>query len=713
MRLTRVIESEAPAEPASNTLAPSVALDSSHPIVSTELSGSADRERTLVRWSSGAGLAVGLLSMLAVLWNLRLDPFRTARVERFGSNFYDLQARALFHGHLDLPYRILGIESFNLDGRTYMYMPPFSAILRMPVLLITSRFDGRLTAPSMLLAWVVLGCATVALVWRVRRLVRGAEPVTRTDAVACGTFIAAVTGGTVLLYIASLPWVYHEVYFWSAACTVAALACFAKLALPRSQTRDIVLLGISVMAVIMTRTTAGSPLAIATVATGAWWALRRSDRRRAAGLMIVAAGVVPLAISALVNWLKFRHPYMIPLEYQQWTEVSARRRLALLINDGSLAGTQFLPTTLVSYFRPDGIRFVPYFPFVTVPAEPARAYAGAFLDQRYRTGSIPAFMPLLFLLAIAGFVTTFRKRAERAVTSMRIPLLGALGVTATMMCFGFIGFRYTSEFVAVLAGAGAIGLAEVTRRMVGRSRSLKQGILVGIGVLAAFSVYANAVVAVTTARTTARGGGLEQFVAWQDRISALTGNPLARRTRLVDLLPMSAPPDELFVSGDCDALYLSTGDLYEPWITVQTRQHTIIAEAAPDGIRPGVLTAFVLDGIARRKITIETNDQGEVRLRFGAGLVVMPTDWQPLAPGGQIELRLVGDTARDTINITFGNWFGDVPLAEWNPAWDMVVTHVSLDLAPVEHQFRTRLALRYEAGPVPELCNRVRDRADD
>jgi len=120
--------------------------------------------------------------------------------------------------------------------------------------------------------------------------------------------------------------------------------------------------------------------------------------------MLVVAGVVPLIVSAVINWMKFHHPYMIPLEYIQWTEVSARRRLALLANDGSLAGSQFFRSTLANYVRPDGIRFVPYFPFVTMPADPARSYGGAFLDQTYRTGSVPAFMPLLFLLGIGGFV---------------------------------------------------------------------------------------------------------------------------------------------------------------------------------------------------------------------------------------------------------------------------------------------------------------------
>jgi hypothetical protein len=404
---------------------------------------------------------------------------------------------------------------------------------------------------------------------------------------------------------------------------------------------------------------------------------------------------------------------MIPLEHQQWTEQSARRRLALSMNGGSLAGPQFLPTTLVNYFRPDGIRFVPYFPFVTMPAEPAPIYAGAFIDQRYRTGSVTAFMPLLVLLALGGFVTAFRRRAGRAVTSMRIPLLGAIGITTTVMCYGYLGFRYTSEFVAVLTAAGAIGLAELTSRVAQWRPPAKRGLLVAVVALAGFGMYANAAVALSTARTTGRGSGLEQLVSWQDRISSLTGNPLATRTHIVEMLPERAAADDLYIVGDCDALFLSTGELYEPWVAVQARDMTVTVEASSAGVGAGVLRAFVIDGVTTRQLTIEVNGSDQARLRIGEGLYAMPTDWQALPPGGQIDLRLRADTARDTIEIDFGSWAGDLPLAEWDPDWHMIMSRVTPDIASIASQLQAGVGLTSVPGPVPELCNRLRDRAND
>ena len=120
------------------------------------------------------------------------------------------------------------------------------------------------------------------------------------------------------------------------------------------------------------------------------------------GARLALAGLVPLSVGIAVNWAKFRHPYMFPLEDQVWTSVNEHRRLALAANGGDLVSPKIFPSTAVNYFRPDGIRFIGAFPFVTLPADPAQSYGGSFLDQTYRTGSVVAFMPLLFLLSAWG-----------------------------------------------------------------------------------------------------------------------------------------------------------------------------------------------------------------------------------------------------------------------------------------------------------------------
>lgn len=112
-------------------------------------------------------------------------------------------------------------------------------------------------------------------------------------------------------------------------------------------------------------------------------------------------------------------------------------------------------------------------------------------------------------------------------------------------------------------------------------------------------------------------------------------------------------------------------------------------------------------------MTLESDGRDRVRLRVGEGVYVFPTDWQRIEPGEQMTVTLVGDTARDEIEMTFGDWSGVLPLAAWNPAWDLIISSVAIGLAPVEDQLRMGVGLTHVPGDVPALCNRLRDRVDD
>jgi len=76
------------------------------------------------------------------LWTGSVDPLRSVDP----SNFYDLQARSMLPGHLDVPKGSLGIDAFVHAGHAYTYFGIFPSLLRMPILVLTTRFDGRLMA---------------------------------------------------------------------------------------------------------------------------------------------------------------------------------------------------------------------------------------------------------------------------------------------------------------------------------------------------------------------------------------------------------------------------------------------------------------------------------------------------------------------------------------------------------------------------------------
>jgi hypothetical protein len=95
-----------------------------------------------------------------------------------------------------------GFEGFEIDGGTYLYFGPVLALLRLPVLLVTHRLDGRMTQLSMLLALVILLGATGALYEAVRRLVRpDAATVGRAELALAFLVTFTVGAGGVVLYL--------------------------------------------------------------------------------------------------------------------------------------------------------------------------------------------------------------------------------------------------------------------------------------------------------------------------------------------------------------------------------------------------------------------------------------------------------------------------------------------------------------------------------
>jgi hypothetical protein len=190
---------------------------------------------------------------------------------------------------------------------------------------------------------------------------------------------------------------------------------------------------------VLSRTTAGWACAGALLLLAVWCAIRRPDDVPVRWVgRLVAAAVLPLLVGVAFNWAKFRHPYMFPLEDQVWTTVNEQRRLALEANGGDLVSPKILPATSAAYLRPDGIRFTQVFPWISLPARPASNYGGSFVDQSYRTGSITAFMPLLFLLSVWGCITTYRPNGVPGAPRLRIPLLGMLAIPGAILFYGYI-----------------------------------------------------------------------------------------------------------------------------------------------------------------------------------------------------------------------------------------------------------------------------------
>ena len=230
----------------------------------------------------------------------------------------------------------------------------------------------------------------------------------------------------------------------------------------------------------------------------------------------------------------------------------------------------------MAYLRPDGIRFVDYFPFITLPAHPAPAYHGAVVDQSYRTGSVTSFMPLQMLMFLVALGSVAWPRARRELAQLRLPLLVSVLVTGGVMGYGYYAARYATEFVPALVLGGAITTALLTR-LLRRHQSWRAPALGLLAVGAAFSILAQMSIGTTAEAYVHRGDSLVRYLSWQHAVSPGAQAGLVHQ---VDGLPSGGSTDDLAIRGDCDALYLNTGDRYEPWVPVEERDRR--APARPD-----------------------------------------------------------------------------------------------------------------------------------
>ncbi len=506
------------------------------------------RRYTLV---TAAALAIVTVPYLWILWDLwtgTVDPLRAVSP----SNFYDLQGHAILSGHLYLPPGSIGIEAFVNGGHQYTYFGLFPSLIRLPILAITDSLDGRLTACSMLLAWSVTGLVSPLLLWRVRVTLRGSAVLGRTEAIACGVLVAAVNG-SVLFYIASSPQSSYEDLAWSIALTLGAV--FALLGVAERPTgRRLALVGLFVVCAALDRSTTGYACILATFVLAVWLATgREGPAKKRAAVPLAAIAVACLLLSALVAWSKLGSPFGLSLTDQVWTSVNAHRRAFLAANGGSAFGLHFLPSTLLAYFQPFGLSVSSHFPFLAIPRSPARAVGGVVLDQVLPTASVPASMPLLFLLACWGTVATFRHRHLGNVRVLRILWLATAAATSGVLLYGAtIAERYLADFIPFLALASMIGLVDLWARLSRHPRSLRTASTVAVILLGIFGIWVNIGGAVLPAALWTPTQA-QDFVSFQRSIG---GTPTVEHGAS---LPAFRPAGTLFATANCSGLYISNG----------------------------------------------------------------------------------------------------------------------------------------------------------
>jgi hypothetical protein len=528
------------------------------------------KQRFTRAWVGGS-----LVSTLAYWWmdaEGRLDLFR---YHSLNSNFYDAQARAMLHGKLQIPLRILKIEGFTHDGKQYMYFPPFPAFLRLPFVAVTDSLDGRLTAVSMLAAFVLAITAAGVLTWRVRGLTRGDVPVGRTETIAVVLFALLLGVGSPLYFTASRAWIYHESAAWGMAFVVCAfdqIIAFLRGPTGRRLARASVFGGCAILS--RAATGAGALLALSfvlgvVVVVSLWPRARRwlgwtavpevlFRRPRWIG-GLAAAIAIPAVVYAAFNYAKFETLFSIPYDHQVQSQIDPHRQQVLAANHGSLFTVKAIPTQIWQYLRPDAMRVHGTFPWIGGPLGLPHVFGNLLFDYREHTVSVTAGMPVLVVLAAVGAVAIVR---NRALSALRLAALAALVVLPASLSILYIAQRYESDLFPLMLLLAAPGLFGTVTWLERRTVPWRRSIVVAFAALVALGCWTGVAVALEYQRdlsalvpTSLR----REYVGWQWRVADTVG--FGKPAVLTGgSLPAPAHRGALFVVGPCAGLYVSDGD---------------------------------------------------------------------------------------------------------------------------------------------------------
>ena len=502
--------------------------------------------------------------------------FTSFTATSFGSNFYDVQARSMAHGHFDVPANVAKIEGLLVQGKTYLYFGPFLSVLRMPMVLLFPGTSGHLTQASMTIGFCLLLGAVSWMSWMARQLVRDASPLTRKSLFGQACFVLVAGLGSVAFYLACSPTVYYETELWGAALSAWCLVSFLRFTQTRS-TKWLLLQGMFTLFVALTRTSIAMGMIALLLATTLLAArdFRRSKRRGpVAGnapdlrsrLVIGVCSLVVIVVSLVsVNIAKFGTMFSIPFASQFAVRAHFPPSLAdFFAQHHRVLGIRYLPTTVYWYLSPASFHVSPLFPFFDFTRS-IRVIGGVQFAWLQPSSSVTSTMPLLFLLSVVGLVGLSRRHvlqtleAPRSLlTGFRLATLAAIISALGTLLFTGIANRYMADFLPLLFLGGALGFHLAGRWIDGLRRPWMVTIATLGALLGAWSFYANASLGVLEAyslKTNVQGDSGAGFLSFQISAShALTGNkaiPYASGSTA----PLQPQYGELYVQNHCAALY--------------------------------------------------------------------------------------------------------------------------------------------------------------
>lgn len=407
--------------------------------------------------------------------------------------FFTEQANSMLNGYFWVPESSLPIECFTINGECVGYFGVFPSIIRVPLVLI---FGGSIPELSSIFIPIASGLVLWSSLDLCLRLVRREHSESPSINAWFMILVSLVLGPGSSLMLIFDPYIYQESIMWSLAGFLLAMNFYWRWTNERRSWQ------FTGMILACAASAASRPTTVLTglfLTVGVLVLLRRDRpllKRMSYKLVLLA--ILPFLTSFGVLTLKMGSP---TLDFSKYHAMSSLQNVADK-NGGSLEySPRYIPTTVLSYFRPDSLNIGTEWPWIRFLYGPPSQgpLSGPWYSELKpvtylpplendsmwleRTTSITNTMPLALIATIISALTVFRKRKW----PIALMLFAALSAPVVIFVQFAIASRYLADFYPILA-IGTVFSASLIPQISKWTISFKVVLMATISFLLIFSI---------------------------------------------------------------------------------------------------------------------------------------------------------------------------------------------------------------------------------
>jgi hypothetical protein len=353
---------------------------------------------------------------------------------------YDSLAANLLKGTAEVDIEAIQMERYEVDGKIFMYFGPFPALLRLVLNFVAPGYYGSWSRLSTLLAVFLSAVAFGRLISSALMLNQSVSSRARAWLTLTAPF--ALTLGTPLAFLVSMPNIFHEAMAWGLCGTLWTLLATLNLSIhPETRAHNMRIFAISFGVCLLSRLTTAIPAALLMPFVFIRY-VRLETLEGRAPLRVARKLSVPCSL-ILISCV-----FQLWYNYARFGSVYAFRDLTKYFFPKTHLGSDFslfrLPDALINYFGLSDRYFVSLPPFVRMAT--TLYQRPELFVQVWREQVISLSLSACWLI-IPGLVGALYSLWRPCQSLARAALAATLFQALLVMMYFFVCQRYAAELV--------------------------------------------------------------------------------------------------------------------------------------------------------------------------------------------------------------------------------------------------------------------------